>query len=290
MKNKEQSFQVDNEGIGATNEYVARLTAPSTSDKNWIRYDKGGYNYCIHIKNSSVLPNCVGYAWGRWRELLNKYHNLSRGNAENWWANTADGYSRGQTPKLGAVICWRKGKAGYAADGAGHVAIVESVKADGSIVCSESSYGGARFNVRTVKPPYNLGSSLTFQGFIYLPISFDAPIAEKKPIEDIAREVIAGKWKNGETRKKLLEEAGYSYFEVQQEVNRLLHNKQDNNEIILKKGDKVKVLKAVTYENKKFVKWHTSYDVIEVRGDRIVIGKGKTVTAAVHRDNLQKLN
>ena len=57
----------------------------------------------------------------------------------------------------------------------------------------------------------------------------------------------------------------------------------------LKKGDKVKVLKAVTYTGKKFVTWYRQYDVLEVSGDRIVIGIGKTVTAAVHKDNLQKV-
>ena len=57
----------------------------------------------------------------------------------------------------------------------------------------------------------------------------------------------------------------------------------------LKKGDKVKILKAVTYDGKKFLALYPKYDVIEVSGNRIVIGIGKIVTAAVHKDNLQKL-
>lgn len=44
----------------------------------------------------------------------------------------------------------------------------------------------------------------------------------KKSVKDIAKEVINGKWGNGETRKKKLEKAGYNYKEVQKEVNRLL--------------------------------------------------------------------
>ena len=153
--------------------YKPRLKAPSTTDKNYLHYTKGGYNYCIHISAGSCLPNCVGYAWGRWRELLGKKHNLSKANAENWWANTGDGYKRGQTPKVGAVMCWRKGKAGVASDGAGHVAVVEQVHADGSVTYSNSNYGGTRFYTRTAKPPYKLGSAYTFQGFIYLPVEFD---------------------------------------------------------------------------------------------------------------------
>jgi len=153
--------------------FKARTAAPSTTDKNWIHTSKGGYNYCILINGNSVLPNCVGYAWGRWRELLGKKHKLSTYDAENWYTNTSDGYKRGSTPKLGAVICWRKGKAGVSSDGAGHVAIVEKINSDGSIVTSNSAYGGSRFYTQTLKKPYSIGSSYTFQGFIYLPISYD---------------------------------------------------------------------------------------------------------------------
>lgn len=44
----------------------------------------------------------------------------------------------------------------------------------------------------------------------------------KKNVEEIAREVIAGKWSNGNARKTLLEKAGYNYREVQNMVNKLL--------------------------------------------------------------------
>ena len=41
-------------------------------------------------------------------------------------------------------------------------------------------------------------------------------------IDTVAREIIAGKWGNGDTRKKLLTEAGYDYNTVQSKVNALL--------------------------------------------------------------------
>lgn len=44
----------------------------------------------------------------------------------------------------------------------------------------------------------------------------------KKSVEEIAREVIQGKWGNGEDRKKKLTAAGYDYSEVQKKVNQLL--------------------------------------------------------------------
>lgn len=43
-----------------------------------------------------------------------------------------------------------------------------------------------------------------------------------KSIEAVAQEVINGKWGNGDTRKKKLEAAGYSYSAVQAKVNELL--------------------------------------------------------------------
>lgn len=44
----------------------------------------------------------------------------------------------------------------------------------------------------------------------------------KKSIDTIAREVIQGKWGNGDARKRNLENAGYNYREVQNRVNQLL--------------------------------------------------------------------
>ena len=47
----------------------------------------------------------------------------------------------------------------------------------------------------------------------------------KKTIDEIAQEVIAGKWGNGEDRKKRLEAAGYNYREVQNRVNEIINGK-----------------------------------------------------------------
>ena len=44
----------------------------------------------------------------------------------------------------------------------------------------------------------------------------------KKSIDEIAREVINGKWGNGEDRKRRLTQAGYNYQEVQNRVNQML--------------------------------------------------------------------
>lgn len=52
---------------------------------------------------------------------------------------------------------------------------------------------------------------------------FSAP---KKNINELAMEVINGKWGNGDARKKALTNAGYDYNSVRSEVNRLLNNNE----------------------------------------------------------------
>lgn len=42
-------------------------------------------------------------------------------------------------------------------------------------------------------------------------------------LETVAREVIIGKWGDGDERRKRLTEAGYNYAEVQAIVNKLLN-------------------------------------------------------------------
>lgn len=47
------------------------------------------------------------------------------------------------------------------------------------------------------------------------------PEAAKKSVDEIAKEVLAGKWGNGAARKSALTKAGYNYAEVQAKVNEL---------------------------------------------------------------------
>ena len=124
-------------------------------------------------------------------------------------------------------MCWSKGVAGNANDGAGHVAIVEQILSDGrTVVTSESDYGGARWSSRTRSYPYSLGSNFRFQGFIYLPIQFESTVAVGgKSLDVVAQEVLAGKWGNGSDRVNNLTAAGYDYNAVQAKVNQLASGK-----------------------------------------------------------------
>ena len=162
--------------------FTPRLTAPSTTDKLWISTRYGGYNQCIPIGGGpSVLPNCVGFAWGRFCEIMGATTcKLSTNNAGEWFGYTQDGYQRGQTPKLGAVVCWRR------PGQAGHVAIVEQINPDNSIVTSESAYNSTRFYTQTLYPPgYTWSSQYILQGFIYNPA---APSTNASKIEGFVKE------------------------------------------------------------------------------------------------------
>lgn len=157
--------------------FEQRYAAPGSGNKFYINVDGGGFNRCIKVSGFSVLPNCTGYAWGRFMEECGRTScNLSTGNAQNWYSYTADGYPRGQVPKLGAVMCWGAGSGKY-----GHVAIVEQINTDGSVIASMSNYpvDGKKlpyFDRVTYRPPYRSASRLPFQGFIYNPyITTDIP-------------------------------------------------------------------------------------------------------------------
>ena len=166
--------------------FTARTTAPSRSDKRYINYNKGGYNTCIIINQStgSVLPNCVGYAQGRLLEIRgeNKVNwTMPACNAEDWYDTARkNGMSVGQIPKLGAVLCWRAGQTHNSSDGAGHVAVVEEIKPNGDIIVSQSAYGGQEFYLSTLTKAsgYMYAASRPLVGFVYCGIDFEADKSE----------------------------------------------------------------------------------------------------------------
>lgn len=59
----------------------------------------------------------------------------------------------------------------------------------------------------------------------------------KKTIDELAREVINGKWGNGADRKARLTSAGYNYQEVQNRVNQLVGSKPKVEYYTVKSGD-----------------------------------------------------
>ena len=136
------------EGVGAGS-FKMRISKPY-DNKNYIRTATGGWNTCIKGNptdaHANVLANCVGYASGRFNEIINDarektgctYTNLNC-NAENFADRAAaDGLEMGNTPRVGAIGCmWGAG------DKAGHVFIVERVDSNSRIYTSESGWGSS---------------------------------------------------------------------------------------------------------------------------------------------------
>ena len=61
--------------------------------------------------------------------------------------------------------------------------------------------------------------------------------ATKKSVEEIAKEVIAGKWGNGSERARKLTIAGYDYNAVQKKVNELMKKTVKTVTYTVKSGD-----------------------------------------------------
>lgn len=157
--------------------FIPRLTSDGMSgSKYWYSNSNPFY------ASNYGLPNCTCYAWGRFWEITeqNGYDNLPTlytQDAETWYGHTQDGYERGNTPQLGAVICWEN-----ISTTGGHVAIVEQINNDGTIVTSNSAWGGSYFYTQTLNPNnnYYMGDNYRFQGFIYNPYIQTIPIVSNK--------------------------------------------------------------------------------------------------------------
>lgn len=54
-------------------------------------------------------------------------------------------------------------------------------------------------------------------------------------------------------------------------------------------GDKVRVLVNATYDGGSFAMYYDEYDVLEVKGDRVVIGIGDVVTCAINICNIERI-
>lgn len=151
--------------------FVPRLAKPRRNNVYYNTPDNGGI--AVGIIHGSplddecdVLANCVGYAAGRFNEIfgLGEYHYFAYAPNPYGWieAAKAQGLRTGDKPELGAVIVWHK-----------HVAIVEQMNEDGTIVTSESGYGCENafwITKRSNDDGCWNGTALgRFYGFIYQP-------------------------------------------------------------------------------------------------------------------------
>lgn len=216
--------------------FTVRKTKPS-NNKFYITKSKGGFNgettgYPLDAK-ANVLANCVGYARGRFNEIISdikgvdKWYyntfNVAGKNAENWIELAkGSGLQISNVPTEGGIMVWQGGKTLLGNDGAGHVEIVEKVVSSNEIYVSGSDYGSTAFYYRTRKNTngrWGLGSSFTFRGCIVNPY-VKADKLSQYTDKQLAQMVIDGKFGNGDNRKKVL---GSRYEAVQKQVNQLLN-------------------------------------------------------------------
>lgn len=179
----------DPEGIGATG-FTIRTTRPA-NNKNFITRGSGGWNTCIkgnpRYQYADALANCVGYASGRFNEIINiarettgcTYTTLNCNAVGFKERAEAAGLKTGSTPRRGAIMCW--GKEGAA----GHVAIVERVNNSNSVYTSESGWGSSAIFWNSTRSNNNgrwgIGAGYYFRCFIYLPDDVQNAIDTEEP-------------------------------------------------------------------------------------------------------------
>lgn len=150
-----------------------RTTCPN-NNKYYITVGQGGWNKAIQGKptkqGANVLANCVGYANGRFAEIIGKnaieYQLIC--NAENFIEKAKSyGLQISKEPTLGGIMVW-EGKGSLA----GHVAIVERIDSNNQIYTSESAYGGSAFYNKTrynCNDNWDMGSNYSYRGCIVNP-------------------------------------------------------------------------------------------------------------------------
>lgn len=257
--------------------FTPRLTDEGMATSKYYHDEK--YNSLV---GDVSYPNCTLYCLGRLAELYNRniaddYFENWIGNAKTWHSEIISDRKRSDKPALGAIACF---------DGTyGHVAIVEMIEGN-NVTISYQEKNGTKFSI--VTEPFKVGTKYSkygwgaFQGYVYPKDDF---YIETKTIDELATEVYQGLWGNGQERYDRLTKAGYEYDKVQARVNEKYYSNEQN----IKVGDKVKVKSGAKWYNGETIDlWVFGYtfDVIEVKGDRVVIGIINAVTGAIDKDNL----
>lgn len=146
-----------------------RINKPEKGNKYYIRIENGGWSPAIKGRpvdhDCNVLSNCVGYAIGRFNEILQSEGCLYLKSATaKYLIRENPDLEVGMEPKVGSVMVWK-------AASTGHCAIVEKVVNQNEVITSESFYGGRAFaNVRRKREDdWGARPGRSFIGFIYPP-------------------------------------------------------------------------------------------------------------------------
>lgn len=118
------------------------------------------------------------------------------------------------------------------------------------------------------------------------------PSVTKKSEQEIADEVIAGKWGNGDERKTRLTNAGYNYDSIQAIVNGKLAPKTTppttKKAETFSVGDTVVPTKLVDYTGHPLVQYDPNYTITQLDGNRAVLSTRGQVWAAMNTNAIKK--
>lgn len=127
-----------------------RTTEEGLSTINWYTTDNP-------YAQQGYYGQCTWYAWGRVSEISGHAIPYSRGHAISYASK--DFLERVDSPTFGAICVW--GGNYY-----GHVAVVEQVNEDGTILISEGNYSGMTFHTATLSPSNGYSyNGMPFMGF-----------------------------------------------------------------------------------------------------------------------------
>lgn len=173
------------------------------NNRYYIRQVTGGLNGAVAgsptIAGANVLANCVGYANGRFNEIINdpdlkgiekRFRFQLVCNAENFIESAKrQGLKISSKPTLGGIMVWQKGATLDGRDGAGHVAVVEAVYKDGTILSSESGWGSREWAFKNLRRNNENGrwgqnKLYRFRGCIVNPSISGDPIDPPKLVVD----------------------------------------------------------------------------------------------------------
>lgn len=142
----------------------------------------------------------------------------ARGNAKDWAESCYDIATKTDKPQYGDIIVWGANatKSGY-----GHVAIyIDENRYYDQYVGVTAGYNKAGIKTKPIA---------------YLRLK--TKLIPDMTIDEVAREVIKGKYGNYPERKEKLEAEGYNYREVQDRVNEILNANKKEIIYTVKKGD-----------------------------------------------------
>jgi hypothetical protein len=146
--------------------FTRRTTAPESWNNYYYNAAYNPYTYETYVRNADLIGECTWYVWGRAYEILGYRPNISNRYAKDFYAyNLNSGaYPYGNEPKLGAIACFAPHNH---ADWTGHVAIVEAVGGDGSVILSEYNFVSRHaFSANRYLNPTEARTWV--QGYIYL--------------------------------------------------------------------------------------------------------------------------